>query len=235
MTMSRILAITAFALALPGAAFAATKTYETGAFEGVSVSAGVEADITVGPARSVIAESTSDTFDDLRIAVEGNVLQIGRPNSSWFSGWFSGSRPNYKVHVVTPALHSLAVSSGADVTAKGSLDGDFSVTSSSGSEVDVSGVKGGNVKANSSSGSEIDIAGSCISLEAEASSGSDLDAEDLKCENATVRASSGSDVSVTASQRVSGNASSGSDVSIRGRPPVVEVEKSSGAGVKVRE
>lgn len=233
--MKRILAITAFALSLPGAALAATRTYETGAFEGVSVAADVDADITLGPTRSVVAETSSNSFDELRILVEGNVLRIDRPPGSWFSSWFSGRRPSYKVHVVTPTLHSLSASSGAEATAKGSLEGDLSVSSSSGSEVDVSGVKGGNVKASSSSGSELEIAGSCVSLEAEASSGSDLDAEDLTCENVVVRASSGSDISVAASKRVTGKASSGSDVSIRGQPPVVQVETSSGASVKVRD
>lgn len=233
--MKRIIAVTACALALPGTALAATRTYETGAFESVSVAAGIDADITLGPTRSVVAETSADNFDDLRISVEGNVLRIDRPPGKWFSGWFSGGRPGYRVHVVTPTLRSLAVSSGAEVEVKGSLEGDFSVTASSGSEVDVSLVKGGNVKASGSSGSDIHIAGSCISLEAEASSGSDLDADDLKCEDVTLRASSGSDLSVAATKRVTGKASSGSDIRIRGRPPVVQVETSSGASVKVRD
>lgn len=211
--MKRRIAIIACALALQGAAFAATRTYETGVFEGVSVASGVDADITLGPTRSVVAETSSGNFDDLQIAVEGNVLRIDRSARGWFSSWFTGGRPDYKVHVVTPTVKSLTASSGAEVTVKGVPGGDLSVTASS--------------------GSDIDLAGSCVSLEATASSGSDVDAEDLKCENVTVRASSGSDVSVSASRRVTGSASSGSDVSIRGRPPVVEVETSSGASVKV--
>lgn len=213
--MKRILAITACAFALPGATLAATRTYETVAFEGVSVAAGIEADVTLGPTRSVVAETSSDNFDDLQISVEGNVLRIGRSASNWFFGWFSGRRPSYQVHVVTPTLHSLAASSGSEATFKGNLEGDFSVKASS--------------------GSQLDLAGSCISLEAEASSGSDVDAEDLDCQNVTVRASSGSDISVAATKRVTGNASSGSDVRIRGQPPVVQVETSSGASVKVRD
>jgi Putative auto-transporter adhesin, head GIN domain len=233
--MKRIIAITACAFALQGAALAASHTYDTGAFAGVSVAGGVEADITLGTTRSVVAETRAENFDDLRISVEGNVLRIDRPSRSWFSSWFSGSRPSYQVHIVTPALHSLDVSSGSEVTVEGSLEGDFSVTSSSGSNVEVALVKGGNVKADTSSGSQISLAGSCISLKAQASSGSDLDADDLSCENVTVQASSGSDVSVTATKSVKGDASSGSDIRVRGKPAVVQVEKSSGADVKVKE
>jgi len=232
--MKRMFILIACVSALPGAVFAATRTYDTGAFDRVAVASGVEADISVGPTRSVRAETTADNLDDLKISVKDNVLRIERSASSWFSGWFE-SRPHYKVHVVTPVLRSLDASSGTEVTVKGSLEGDFSVTASSGSEVDVAQVKGGNVKAHSSSGSDLSIAGSCISLEAEASSGSDLDADDLRCENASIQASSGSDVSVSATKSIRGKASSGSDVKVKGKPATVQVDTSSGAHVVVKE
>ncbi|HXC58160.1 MAG TPA: head GIN domain-containing protein [Steroidobacteraceae bacterium] len=231
--MKRVLAITACALALPGIAVAATRPYDTGAFEAVSVATGVNVDITVGSIRSVVAETTWGSFDDLRISVENGVLHIDRAPRSWLSTLFSGRR-HYQVHVVTPALHSLAASSGSDVKVKGNLQGDFTITASSGSDVGVSEIRGGNVRATTSSGSDIDIAGSCLSLEINASSGSDLDAEELQCESVTLQISSGSDVSVTATKRVTGKASSGSDVTVHGRPAIVQVEKSSGADVAVR-
>jgi hypothetical protein len=230
--MKRIFVITACAFALPGVALAATRPYETGTFEKVSVAEGIAADITMGPTRSVVAETKSDSFDDLRISVKDNVLQIDRPARSWFS---FGQHTSYQVHVTTPALHSLAASSGAEVTVKGAFEGDFAVTASSGSDVHVSQVKGGKVSVSTSSGSDISIAGSCVSLEAQASSGSDLDADDLKCENVSLQASSGSDISVAASKGVTGHASSGSDVRVVGKSSTVQVDKSSGAHVVVKE
>jgi hypothetical protein len=232
--MKRIFAITACILALPGAALAATRAYDTSAFERVSVASGVEADISAGPARSVHAETKADNFDDLQISVKDNVLRIERPPGNWLSSWF-GNRPDYKVHVVTPVLRTLDASSGSDVKVNGNFEGDFSVTASSGSDVDISGIKGGSVKAHASSGSDLDIAGSCVSLEVEASSGSDLDADDLKCENVSLQASSGSDISVAATKSVKGKASSGSDIRVKGKPAVVQVETSSGADVVVKE
>ena len=229
--MNHLLALAAFTLALPGAALAATRTYEVSAFEEISVAAGIDADISMGPSRSVVAETGVQGFDNLRISVEGNVLKISRLPSFWF---FFG-RADYKVHVVTPLLRSLAASSGADVDVTGPVVGDFSVRASSGSDVNVCGINSGNVKAHASSGSDIDIAGSCVTFEVEASSGSALDARNLKCETITVQTSSGSDVSVAASKSVRGKASSGSEVRVSGAPPDVQVDKSSGADVKVRD
>jgi hypothetical protein len=233
--MKRMLAVTACAIAMPGITLAATRTYDTGAFDAVSVASGVDADITMGSSHSVVAETRSGSFDDLRIAVEGKVLRIERAPRSWFANWFTWNHQNYKVRVVTPTLHSLTASSGADVKVSGNMEGDFTVAASSGSDVEISQLRGGNVKATSSSGSDLELAGSCISLDIEASSGSDVDADDLRCENVTVHTSSGSDVSVAASKRISGQASSGSDVVVRGRPALVQVEKSSGADVTLRD
>jgi hypothetical protein len=223
------------ALALPAAALAASKTYDVGAFEEVSVSGGIEVVITVGPTRSVTASTRAEDFDDLRVEVVGRALKIDRPARSWFTGWFSG-RPDYQVQVVTPTLRSLAASSGSNVAIKGGPEGDFSVTAASGSDVEIAGVRGGNLKASASSGSDLEIAGTCVSLEAEASSGSDLDAGGLRCENVRVHASSGSDMTVAATRGVTGEASSGSDVRVRGGQTLaMQVKTSSGADVEVTE
>jgi len=231
--MKRMITIIVCALALPGAAFAAIRGYDTDDFERVSVAAGITADISVGSARSVRAETKADNFDDLQISVKDKVLHIGRPTSSWFTNVFT-HRTEYQVHVSTPALRSLTASSGAEVTVKGVV-GDFTVNASSGSDVDISLVKGGIVNASASSGSEIEMSGSCVALKVESSSGSDLDADDLKCENISLQASSGSDLSVSASKSVTGQASSGSDIRVRGKPSSVEVDTSSGAHLVVKE
>jgi len=223
------LPLIAACLLLPAAGFAASRTYAVTPFDAVSVTAGVDVEISLGATHSVMAETRTSNFDDLRISVQGNVLKIDRRSR----GWFQFRRPAYQVHVVTPALHSVVASSGSDVDVKGTSDGDFSVEASSGSDVQIVVGKARTVKVAASSGSDVEIAGSCTALEARASSGSDLDADDLRCETAAIEASSGSDVSVFASRSVSGAASSGSDVQVSGAPATVNVERSSGADVRV--
>ncbi len=110
----------------------------------------------------------------------------------------------------------------------------YAIEGPAGSDVQVSAIQGGSVKAQASSGSDLDLSGTCTSLDADAASGSDLDARSLRCETVSIQASSGSDVSVSASRSVTGKATSGSDVKISGAPPTVQVDKSSGADVDVR-
>lgn len=215
---------------LPVAALSATHTYDVGSFDSISVAAGVEVEIQVGSARSIVAETDAAGFDDLQITVSGSELHIGRPNRSWYA---SGRRPRYQVRVGVPELRSLKGSSGAEVRVAGPVRGNFSVSASSGSEVTVAGLQGGNVKAKASSGADMTIAGRCASLEADGSSGADIDAEKLSCDLVKVDASSGSDVSVAATRNFEGQASSGADVRVDGAPPVIRFKRSSGAGVVV--
>ncbi len=215
---------------LPLAASAATRNYETPGFEAVSVTSGVDVDITLGAARSVVGETSLGNLDDLQIRVDGNLLKIDRHRKWW---QFFG-QTNFKVHVVTPVLRSITASAGSDVETRGVTAGDFTLSASSGSDVNVTGISGGSVKVTASSGSDIDLAGTCSSLDVEASSGSDVKASELHCMTVVVRASSGSDLSVSASRGVAGKMSSGSDLTVHGAPPSVKVERSSGADVTLR-
>ena len=99
--MHRITTLIVCTFALSNVALVATCAFPAGAFESVSVASGVEVDISVGPVRSVTAETRGDTFDDLQIAVEGNVLRIERRARNWLSSLLSGGRPDYLVRVVS--------------------------------------------------------------------------------------------------------------------------------------
>lgn len=219
--------VSALALLLPLAAQAATRTYNTAEFDSVAVAAGVDAQITLGTTRSVVADSSNDDFDSLRVVVEGRQLKIDRPSAHWLSF----RRPHYTVRVVTPELHSVSATSGSDVEVHGASSGDFSLKASSGSDMKVALTRNATVKVDISSGSDVDVSGECTAVQVEASSGSHAKARHLKCETAAVQASSGADVDVFATRIVTGHASSGANVNIAGAPTSITVEKSSGADI----
>lgn len=231
--MRSIIIAAACLLALPAATLAATRTYDTRDFDSVAVAAGINVDVTLGRDHRVIAETGADDFDDLRISVEENMLRIERPRRSWFS---FGRRAEYRVRVEVPVLRNLSASSGSRVSVRGETPGNsFTVSSSSGSSLDIRISRSDAVVANSSSGSRLQISGTCRSIRVQASSGANLDAEDLRCQDADVQASSGSAISLAATRRVAGAASSGASVKVRGGPDVVEVKRSSGANLTIRD
>lgn len=225
----RMLAIAASAVLLPMTATSATRSYQVGAFDKVSVAAGVRVEIAQGATRNVVADTSADDFDDLRIVVKSGELRIDRP-ASWFR---FGRRTDYTVRVTMPLLRGMEASSGSNVNVKGGFAGDFEVSTSSGSHVEIAQLKGGNVQARSSSGSALEVTGSCQSLDVEISSGSNINAGKLMCESATVDASSGSAAKVAAARNLTASASSGASVRVNGAPMAVKVRKSSGGRVIV--
>ncbi len=247
--MNRSLALAACLFALPGAAFAATKTFDVSKFEAVSVSAGIVADIKIGSPQSVVAETDGSDFDDLTVFVNDRGLWIGRPQQNWFFR----RHPDYQVHIVVPELHAVRASSSAKASVQGTPEGDFaadasssgkvvlgtlkvgnlSVAASSSGDAKLQAVTGSNVSLHASSGGSISIGGSCTALSVSASSGGEVRAAVLKCENVIAHASSGGEVSAFASKSVMGHASSGGDVRIEGKPPIVQVSESSGGDVSV--
>lgn len=191
------------------AALADEKTYDLRDFDSIAVSAGVTAEINVGPDYSVRAESTAEGLERLEIRLKGSELQIGREHDRFF--W--RRHEDVTVYVTLPALNALDASSGSQARA--------------------SGVNAGNFVVDASSGANVDISGRCRSLTIDVSSGADVEAADLECESATADASSGASAEIFASESVIADASSGASIRIYGGPDKVNTDTSSGGGVNL--
>ena len=159
-------------------------------FDSVTVSQGINLNLVMGSARSVIAvaEKGSD-LDRLEIEVDEGVLEIRR--GSWVSGLFSigKSHGSVTVNVVASELQAVASSSGANA--------------------DLIDITCTDLQVDASSGSRIEVSGSCDTVAIDASSGANVDSRDLLTTDAAVDASSGASIRVFARDSFSGDASSG--------------------------
>ncbi|MFQ5562145.1 MAG: head GIN domain-containing protein [Parvularculaceae bacterium] len=202
--------LAAGAALLAGSASAETKSFDLPAFDEIDASAGVDVNVSVGGAQSVIAENENGDFDDLVLEVRRGELRASRKNKRF--GF--GKRERYKIVVTMPALEGIEISSGADA--------------------DVTGVNADHFSIDGSSGADADIAGTCKTLDIDVSSGANINASDLICEVATVDVSSGGNAKIHATQRLNADASSGGHATVYGKPEYVDIDKSSGGGVSVR-
>lgn len=193
----------------PSAAWADTKAFDLKGFEGVSVSSGIDATVTVGPDFSILADGAPRDLERLKVEVRGDTLNIGR---DWkrTRGMRNGK---VKFTVTLPQLDLLDVSSGASIEAKGVRADTFTI--------------------DASSGGFMRVEGTCERIVVDVSSGGNVEAEELVCRTAVVDASSGGAAEVFASEEVSGDASSGGSVRISGSPPRVSKDTSSGGSVRV--
>lgn len=207
--MKRLLIISAAATILATPAFAETETFNLNGFTRVSAAAGTTVIVKVGGEYSVVADSTSNGLEKLRVEVKGDELQIGRKNRSISFG----RSDRITVTVTMPTLEGADVSSGADL--------------------DVTGVDAAAFSLDASSGGSLDVVGRCDALNVDVSSGGDIDAEGLLCRTANASASSGGSAEIYASESVNGDASSGGDIEVYGNPKNVSKDTSSGGSVSI--
>jgi len=195
------------ALATP--AFAETKTYDLAGFTRVSASAGTTVNVKVGGDYSVVAESSSDGLEKLRVEVRDDELRIGRQHRTM--SWGRGNR--VVVNVTLPALSGLEVSSGASL--------------------DATGVDASSFDLDASSGGSLEVTGRCDALNVDVSSGGDIEARGLECRTANADASSGGSADIFASESIVGDASSGGDIDVYGKPTNVNKDTSSGGSISI--
>ena len=203
-----IFAASAITLLAASAACAETQSFSFTDFTKVSVSAGVDADITVGGEYSIVAEGSDKALERLKMNVSNGELQIGRKATI---GWRRGD--DVHVTITMPSLKALEVSSGASA--------------------DVTGVDAGAFDIDASSGASADVAGVCGDLNLDVSSGGNIDARGLECRNAVADASSGGSADIFASESINGDASSGGSIDVYGSPQRIGKNTSSGGSVSV--
>lgn len=166
------------------------------AFSAIGISGSTNAEITVGPARSILLRGPQKLVDGLEVSVKDGSLHIKRKkeNMRW--------EPSYKTGVTaiitTPVLNRYAVSGSGDAVITGIKAEAFGVAISGSGDVRASG--------------------SCGSLNAAMSGSGDLDATDLQCDNAKVAISGSSDSKVFARKDISIAVSGSGDVKVAGAP-----------------
>lgn len=209
-----------------------TKTYNVASFTALDVATGIEVDFSTGGAQSVIAENKNGAWDKIEIKVEDDTLYLRKVYSSGFG--YKSNKEKYRVTVSAPIISSLETSSGSRVTGSG-LSGDaVDIDTSSGSSVSLTKISAGDLSIETSSGSSVSLSGTCNNASSDTSSGSSLRAKNLICASADLEASSGSSTSITAKDSVVAEASSGSSITVSGNPADRDIDKSSGASVKIK-
>ena len=211
LTLSASAAALLASAALTQASAQETRTYDVGSFSAIDIAAGITAEVVIGSAQEVRAEADRGDFDDLRIQVRGDTLEIKR---DWRGGW-GRKKPQYTVYVTATDLEGIDASSGSSISAEG--------------------VTGGDLEIDASSGASVKVAGDCDTLTAEGSSGATIRAKGLECQSVEADASSGASLAVFASKSVDAEASSGASVSVYGEPTNVSADKSSGGSVKIKK
>ena len=200
-----------------------TSNREVTPFIGVSASAGVEVNITMGDKEEVVVECDENLQKYVKVEVENKILHISKKSPFLFNS-------KIKVHVTAKIIERLESSSGSIINVNNEIDGDMlKIEASSGAVLNAT-TKTKYLTCDASSGSIIKLIGSTSVISIECSSGSQIDANGLSAETAKFDCSSGSNASVQVLEEIEGEATSGAHVSVKGKPKMHKVHSSSGGG-----
>lgn len=205
------------------------QTRQVSGFHGISVSSGIDLQLTQKNVEEVQVEADSEDQDKIITKVEDGILKIYIREKSWPRLiWNNKQR---KVFVSFKTLDQLQVSAGSDVNSQSVLKLDkLNLDVSSGSDVKLE-LDAKELRVESSSGSNVSLNGTADVIHAAASSGSDINAGALESKKCTANVSSGSNIKVNVTEELDANASSGGDITYSGNPKTKKVRESSGGDV----
>lgn len=230
---TKVIVATAIVALIATGATAESMTYDLHGFDEIALSSGVDAEITIGPDFSVVAEARNDdVLDKLVVEVHGHTLYVDRRES--VMSFLFGSHDNVRLNITLPDLNELGANAGVNAYVTGDYGDVFIADASSGADIELDNVSSRNVELSASSGANIEATGSCVELDVSVSSGADVDAGALECEIVEASSSSGSQANVFASESIDASASSGGDVNIWGDPQQIELSESSGGDTRIR-
>lgn len=201
-----------------------TEKRNTGGFNGVSASEGLNVELSYGEVEEVEVEADDNIIKYIETDVRDGILRIRMEDNT------SYRNAHLKVYVRAPRINSLKASSASEILVKELLKNNdkLRLNASSAARISLT-VDAPELSIQASSGSTVEISGRTRDYTAELSSGSDLKAVDLLSERVSIKASSGSSASVHASVSLKARASSGSDIRYRGAGNVEKTLSSGGS------
>lgn len=195
-----------------GAAFGKAEDREVPAFSAVYVSAGMRADIAVGPQKPVHIEANADLLPLIETVVEDGALKVRfRRDTHWID-----ARGEVRLTIQTPQLHGVGASGGSIVRAQFTRADGATVQASGGSQIHVRGADATKISAQASGGSILELSGSADSLSLQLSGGSQLHGRDFSARNADVQQSGGSEAELKVTGNIHGALSGGSQLHATG-------------------
>lgn len=196
-----------------GAAFGKAEDREVPAFSAVYVSAGMRADIAVGPQKPVHIEADADLLPLIETVVEDGALKVRFRRDRH---WMMGARGEVRLTIQTPQLHGVGASGGSIVRAQFTRADGATVQASGGSEIRVRGADATKISAQASGGSILELSGNADSLSLQLSGGSQLHGRDFSAHNADVQQSGGSEAELKVTGKIHGALSGGSQLHATG-------------------
>ena len=196
-------------------------------FDGVQVSNGLNAKVTVGPKSVRITGDEQQVSKVITEVVDGKLV-VKMEKKGWFS---SNSGKGIQVTISSPKVTSAEASGGSAIDAEATATENFLAGASGGADVVVYNLDAKQLKVDVSGGAEVTVRGRAETADMDASGGAEIHARDLSLKTLKVDASGGCAVEANPTDSISADISGGSSIHVDSSPTQRDVSSSGGARV----
>lgn len=204
-----------------------TRERNTGSFDGLVVSTGIDVYLKQGENYKISVEADENLHDYIITEVKGNVLHV-------YSDANIRHAEKKVAYITMKDIRSVKTSSAGDVTGETPVKAqnlELSASSAGNIKLDVTADE---LEVNISSSGDITLTGETGILDADLSSAGDLNAHDLIAREAEISVSSAGDAEINVTERLTARASSAGDINYSGNPKMVDSNSSSAGSVHKR-
>ncbi|MCP3734156.1 DUF2807 domain-containing protein [Sphingomonas sp. RP10(2022)] len=167
-----------------------TRSYAVDGFSKIDLGGGDDVDVRAGTAFSVRAEGPAEELDRLRIARDGDTLEIGRKRQAF--GW--GSRGKVKVYVTLPRLTEANIAGSGTMAVDRIEGGAFEGNIAGSGDLNIAALGVDEAKVSIAGSGNVRAGGAVKRLEVNVAGSGSLDAAGLRAERAEVSVAGSGDV-----------------------------------------
>ncbi|HEX9947660.1 MAG TPA: head GIN domain-containing protein [Allosphingosinicella sp.] len=190
----------------------ASRDFQVGSFDKISLAGSPNVVVAVGGAPSVRAEGDSALIEKLDIRVENGTLRIGYKKGNWSFGW-SRDRGPVTIRVSAPTLTGAEVAGSGDMKIDKVEGGDFAGEIAGSGEIAIAGLRARNASFSIAGSGGVTATGTADTADFDIAGSGDVRAGGLQVKRAKV--------SIAGSGNVETKAMETADISIMGSGDVV--------------
>ena len=159
-----------------------TRSYAVDGFSRIDLSGSDDVDVRAGTAFSVRAEGPAEDLDRLRIAKDGDTLQIGRKRNTFSFG----SRPKVKIYVTLPRLAKANIAGSGTMAVDRVEGGSFEAGIAGSGDLNIAALATDDAAVSIAGSGNVRAGGAVRRLTVSIAGSGDLDAAGLRAERAEI-------------------------------------------------
>lgn len=193
----------------------ATRNFQVGAFDKISLAGSSDVIVTVGGAPSVRAEGNSELLEKLEVKVENGVLRIGYRKGKWSMGWRKDHGP-VTVHVSVPSLTGAEIAGSGDMKIDKVEGGDFAGEIAGSGAIELASLRARNASFAIAGSGGVSARGSAETADFEIAGSGDIRAGGLEVKRAKISMAGSGNVETKAMESAAIDMMGSGDVVITG-------------------